>query len=38
MKCCLVLIMSPMHMQNLDLLLLKVYGEMRLQENTLFDL
>ena len=27
-----------MHMQNLKLLLPKVYGEMCLQENTLFDL
>ena len=27
-----------MHMQNLKLLLPKVYEEMRLQENTLFDL
>ena len=31
-------IMGPMHMQNLKLLLPKVYEEMHLQENTLFDL
>ena len=31
-------IMWPMHRQNLKLLLLKVYEEMHLQENTLFDL
>ena len=31
-------IMRPMHRQNLKLLLPKVYEEMRLQENTLFDL
>ena len=31
-------IMWPMHMKNLKLLLQKVYVEMRLQENTLFDL
>ena len=30
--------MWPMHRQNLKLLLPKVYEEMRLQENTLFDL
>ena len=30
--------MRPMHRQNLKLLLPKVYEEMRLQENTLFDL
>ena len=31
-------IMLPMHMQNLKLLLTKSYEEMRLHENTLFDL
>ena len=31
-------IMWPMHRQNLKLLLCKVYEEMHLQENTLFDL
>ena len=31
-------IMWPMHRQNLKLLLRKVYEEMHLQENTLFDL